>query len=127
MVLAAGQPQRIRSLVTLASPVHALAARERLRIVPLVGLYRLLGPVRFIRAAVADGLLTPTVRADLPGAAELVTDVLRQADRKGFYLTMRSALLGRPALGGLLSRRAAPPMLIAGRYPPMDGGKRQRR
>jgi pimeloyl-ACP methyl ester carboxylesterase len=119
MVFAAGQPQRIRSLAAIGSPVHALAARERLRIVPLVGLYRLLGPVRFIRAAVADGLLTPTVRADLPGAAELVTDVLRQADRKGFYLTMRSAMLGRPDLSGLLSRIAAPTMLIAGGDDPM--------
>ena len=119
MVLAAGQPQRIRSLVTLASPVHALAARERLRIVPLVGLYRLLGPVRFLRAAVADALLTPAVRAGLPGAAELVTDTLRHADRRGFYLTMRSAMLGRPDLSGLLSRITAPTMLVTGGDDPM--------
>jgi pimeloyl-ACP methyl ester carboxylesterase len=119
MVLAADQPERIRSLVAIASPVHALAARERLRIVPLVGLYRLLGPVRFLRAAVADALLTPAVRADLPAAAELVTDTLRHADRRGFYLTMRSAMLGRPDLSGLLSCITAPTMLVAGGDDPM--------
>ncbi len=119
MVLAAGQPERIRSLVALASPVHALTAAERRRIVPLVGLYRVLGPARFLRAAVADALLTPAVRADVPETAELVSDTLRQADRKGFLMTMRSVMLGRPDLSSLLPRIAAPTLLVAGGDDPM--------
>ncbi len=36
----------MRSLATLASPAHALTPAERRRIVPLAGLYRVLGPTR---------------------------------------------------------------------------------
>ncbi len=66
MVFAADQPRRTRSLVTLASPVHALTLAERRRIVPLVGLYRVVGPIRFLRAAVVDALLPPPCTPSCP-------------------------------------------------------------
>jgi pimeloyl-ACP methyl ester carboxylesterase len=119
MVFAADQPQRTRSLVTLASPVHALTPAERRRSVPLVGLYRVLGPIRFLRAGVVDAMLTPTVRKDRPETEALVTDVLRHADRKGLYLTMRSIMLGRADLTGLLPQITAPTLLVVGGDDPM--------
>jgi pimeloyl-ACP methyl ester carboxylesterase len=114
MVFAADQPQRTRSLVTLASPVRALTPAERRRIIPLVGLFRVLGATRFIRAAVVDAMLTPAVRKERPETAELVTDVLRHADRTGLYLTMRSIMLGRPDLTRLLPGITAPTLLVTG-------------
>lgn len=59
MVFAAEWPQRARSLVALASPVHAPSPAGRRRIVPLVELYRVLGAPRSVRDGVVDALLTP--------------------------------------------------------------------
>jgi pimeloyl-ACP methyl ester carboxylesterase len=119
MVLAVSQPKRIRSLVTMGSPVAALSAAERRRIVPLVVAYGLLGPVGFIRSAVADSLLTPAVRAQVPETEELVNDVLRRANRRGLGVVMRSVMLGRPDLTSLLPRIAAPTLLMVGDDDPM--------
>jgi pimeloyl-ACP methyl ester carboxylesterase len=119
IVLAASQPGRVRSLVTMASPVSALTTAERRRVVPLVVLYGLLGPVGFLRSAVADALLTPAIRAEVPETGDLVSDVLRRADRKGLGVVMRSVMLGRPDLSGVLPRIAAPTLIMAGDDDPM--------
>lgn len=59
------------------------------------------------------------MHTELPEAAALVTDVLRHADRRGFYLTMRSVVLDRPDLTDLLARIQAPTLLVAGSDDPM--------
>jgi pimeloyl-ACP methyl ester carboxylesterase len=114
IVFAAERPERTRSLVMLASPVHALRPAERRRSALLVGLYRILGAHRFLRAAVLDAMLTPAVRKARPRTAELITDVLRHADRQGFVVTMRSIMLSRPDLTRLLPRITAPTVVVAG-------------
>jgi pimeloyl-ACP methyl ester carboxylesterase len=114
MALAISQPERVRSLVTLGSPVSALSAAERHHIVPLVVAYALLGPARFIRSAVVDALLTPSIRAEVPRAEQLISNELRRADRRGLGIVMRSVMLGRPDLTGQLPHIAAPTLLMTG-------------
>jgi pimeloyl-ACP methyl ester carboxylesterase len=119
MTFAARRPERTRSLMTLASPVAALTAAERRRILPLVGIYRLAGAIRPARNGVVEALLTAEVRRNLPSAAELIDDVIKKADRRGLYLAMRSVMLGRPDLSDLLPRIEAPTVLAAGDDDPM--------
>jgi len=113
LVFAAGRPDRVRTLVMIANPVHALSPAERRRSALLVGLYRILGARRFLRAAVLDSMLTPAVRNAQPQTAELITDVLRHADRRGFVLTMRSIMLNRPDLTHLLPQISSPSLVVA--------------
>lgn len=113
-MFAAERPDRVRSLVMLANPVHALRPAERRRSALLVGLYRILGARRFLRAAVVDAMLTPAVREAQPQTAELITDMLRHATRRGFVVTMRSIMLHRPDLTHLLPRITTPTVVVAG-------------
>jgi pimeloyl-ACP methyl ester carboxylesterase len=114
MLFAATQPDRARSLAMLASPVHALRPAERRRSALLVQLYRVVGARRFLRAAVLDAMLAPAVRTAQPDIAELISDVLRHADRQGLAVTMRSVMLNRPDLSNLLPRITAPTVVVAG-------------
>jgi pimeloyl-ACP methyl ester carboxylesterase len=113
-LFAAAHPERCRSLVTIGTPVHALAAPERRRIGALVTLYRLVGPIGPLVKAVEQGLLSPQTRATDPDAVRLVGDALRHADRRGMYTAMRSVMLARPDLTPVLSDIAAPTLIITG-------------
>jgi pimeloyl-ACP methyl ester carboxylesterase len=113
-LFAAAHPERCRSLVTIGTPVHALAATEQRRIGALVTLYRLIGPVGPLVKAVEEGLLSPQTRATDPDAVRLVGDALRNADRRGMYTAMRSVMLARPDLTPVLSDIAAPTLIITG-------------
>lgn len=107
IVLAAGQPQRIRSLTTIGTPVHGIATRFRLtQGWPMVALYRLFGPISLICDPLSEALLGPD------GSAE-VMDAFRQADRLGMYHAVRSMMLKRPSLQDRLPQVAAPTLMLA--------------
>jgi pimeloyl-ACP methyl ester carboxylesterase len=114
VLFAAAHPQRCQSLVTIGTPVHALAPSERRRISALVTLYRLVGPVGPLVKAVERGLLSPQTRATDPDAVRLVSDALRRADRRGMHTAMLSVMLARPDLTPVLSDIAAPTLIITG-------------
>jgi len=111
IVFAASQPERCRSLVTIGTPVHALSAADRRRTVPVVVLYRLLGPVRPLSKGLAGALLG---RGADPMDVRLVTDAFRRPDRRGMYTAMRSVMLRRPDLTPTLTDVAAPSLFVAG-------------
>jgi pimeloyl-ACP methyl ester carboxylesterase len=114
MIFAAVHPARTRSLITFANPVTPLTPAERRRFVPLIATYRALGATGFICNAVVDAMLTPQARAQRPSAADLVTDVIRSAQRHGMRLTIQSVMLERPDLTEYLPRIDAPSVLVAG-------------
>jgi pimeloyl-ACP methyl ester carboxylesterase len=109
IVLAASYPDRIKSLTTIGTPIQALTRAERRNIVPLVALYRLLGPIKPLVKGVAEALLGKGYR---PEDGAVVAKPLRAAERKGMYTAMQSVMLHRPDLLELLPRVAAPTLFV---------------
>lgn len=107
ILLAATQPQRIRTLATIGTPVPGLSMRLRItQGWPLVALYRLAGPTRFLCSGLSDALYGTD-------AADDVMDPFRHADRTGMYHAMRSMMLNRPSLHDRLPDVVAPTLMLA--------------
>ena len=105
---------RLRSLVTIGTPVQSYSPAERRRTTFLVAAYRLAGPARFIVDGVTDVLLSPTTRRTDPEAVALVRDSIRLADRRRLANAVVSISLGREDLAELLPDIAAPTLMITG-------------
>jgi pimeloyl-ACP methyl ester carboxylesterase len=110
LVFAAQEPERCRSLVTIGTPVRALTPAERRRIVPLVALYRLLGPVRLLVKGVEDALLGAKPP---PTDAHMISSALRGVDRRGMHAATRSVMLRRPDLTSVLAPLETPTLIVA--------------
>jgi pimeloyl-ACP methyl ester carboxylesterase len=129
ILLAATQPRRIRTLTTIGTPVPSLSIRFRLtKAWPLVALYTLAGPTRFVCVALSDALLGSEAVAAQPEHAEAVIDAFRRADRRGMLHAMRSMMLHRPSLHDELRRIVAPTLMLAARnddegWPPHEAEK----
>ncbi|MGH3559102.1 MAG: alpha/beta fold hydrolase, partial [Mycobacterium sp.] len=126
ILLAVTQPQRIRTLTTIGTPVPALSIRFRVtKAWPLVALYRISGPTDFLCNALAKALLGSEVVAAQPDQAAAVIEGFREADRRGMYHAMRSMMLKRASLTDRLPRLGAPTLMLAARdddegWPPPD-------
>lgn len=109
IMFAATQPGRCRSLVAIATPIGALTPAERRRIVPLVALYRALGPVRPLVKGVEDALLGRHAPAR---DAQVISTAISRASRRGMHTAMRSVMLQRPDAAAALATVAAPTLLV---------------
>lgn len=112
LTIAASSPERVRSLTTIATPVHALTRRERLTIVPMVWAYRFVGAVPPIANGLARALLGVTFMRSRPDDAAAVVRPFRDASRNGMHRAMTSAMLNRPSLEPLLPQIQTPTVLI---------------
>lgn len=114
ITLAAAQPHRLRSLVTIAAPVTPVGRIQRLtQTYPLALLYRLLGPNRLLTKVLFDALLgSDAIAAHPDRAAEMVT-AFRAADRESIRRTIRYMHHWRP-LTDKLPAVAVPTVLITG-------------
>lgn len=111
---AGATPDRCRSLVTIGTPVQALSPAERVRqILPLMGTYRLAGPIKPLRSALTGALLGATAVSAQPALAERVMAAFSNAERQPMYVAMRSVMLGRPDLTEWLPRVVAPTVMFA--------------
>lgn len=107
ILLAATQPHRIRTLTTIGTPVPGLSLRLRVtQGWPLVALYRLAGPTKFLCRELSHALFGPD-------ATESDMDAFRAADRNGMYYATRSMMLGRPDLHAWLPDVVAPTLMLA--------------
>ena len=107
ILLAATQPQRIRTLTTIGTPVHGPDLRFRLTTGwPLVTVYRLFGPI----PPISDPLSKALMGSDDPQG---VMDAFRRADRTGMYHAARSMMLKRPSLHDRLPQIVAPTLMLA--------------
>lgn len=114
--LAARRPHRIRTLTAIGTPAHGLRPVERwAMVVPLVQLYRVVGPDKFILKLLSDALLGPEAIAAKPDQATAVMAAFTAADRVSMYRAMRSMMLRRPDMRADMARIAAPTLLIASR------------
>ena len=115
LVLAAGRPDLVGTLVAASSPIHPWQRGVRLQTqLVLLPLYRLLGPVGFIADAVVEANLSQATRTSDPAAAHLVRDSFTGADRARMANAISSIGLGRADLTPLLESVQAPTLLLTG-------------
>lgn len=81
IVFAARHPDRIKTLVTIGIPLTPLSGSERRKIVMMVRVFGLLGPVKPLRNAVIATLLTPSNRAKDKEAVRITQDAFTAGDR----------------------------------------------
>jgi pimeloyl-ACP methyl ester carboxylesterase len=112
LTLAASTPERLRSLATIATPVHALSRRERMSIVPMVLAYRFVGAVAPIAGGVARALLGKAFMRAQRDDAAMVIRAFRDAPRIGMHRAMTSVMLNRPSLEPLLPRIQTPTLMV---------------
>ena len=111
---AAAYPNRTGSLVTLGTPVQALATAERVRTRFLLLVHRLLGPTSFLVDAVVETLLSSATRASDPEAVELIRSSFVEADPGRLRNSVVSISLHREDLAALLPGITAPTLMITG-------------
>lgn len=111
---ATAYPRRIRSLVTIGTPVQALAPAERVRTRLLLLVHRLLGPTGFLIDAVVDTLLSPSTRNSDPEAVALVRRSFVEADPRQLRNAVASISLRREDLAALLPGITVPTLMITG-------------
>ena len=114
VVFAARWPDRCRTLVTLGTPIQSYTFSERLPIWILLPVVRLFGPVGFIGTGIRDSLLSPTTRAQDPGADALVLDCWRSMDRAALVNAVVSISLRRPDLTSRLAQIRCPTLFVTG-------------
>lgn len=111
LTLAAKVPERLRSVAAIATPVHALTRRERLTIVPMVGVYRFIGAVPPLANGVARALLGRAFIRSRPEDTAAVVAAFRNAPRVGMHRAMTSVMLHRADLDPLLPMIATPTLM----------------
>ncbi|SDZ53755.1 Pimeloyl-ACP methyl ester carboxylesterase [Asanoa ishikariensis] len=113
---ASAHPDLCASLVTVASPIHALSPADRRSVRLLHGLHRLAGP-RPVAGILADVLLGkgfPDTEA-----SSLVRAAFIRADRPGMRQAIRSISLDRPDATDRLAAIKAPTLMTTGADDPM--------
>ncbi len=110
IVFAESHRERVRSLVTIGTPAQALTRSERRNIVPLVVLYRALGPIGPLVKGVEKALLGDGYS---PDEGMFVSEPLRKSERKGMHNAMHSVMLDRPDLLDLLPNVEVPTQFVA--------------
>ncbi len=119
LILGARAPERVRSLVTVATPAHALTRGERMKVVPMVWAYRLVGPVPPLAKGVIRVLLGAEFVNTRAEETRLVLQSFRDAPKRGMVRAMESVMLNRPGLEPLLPQIETPTMMIAPTDDPM--------
>ena len=115
LVLAAGRPELVRTLIAASSSIHRWQRAVRLQTqLLLLPLYRLLGPVGFIVDAVVEGNLSQATRLRDRSAETLVRDCFTQANRVRMANAIVSIGLGRTDLTPLLESVQVPTLLLTG-------------
>jgi pimeloyl-ACP methyl ester carboxylesterase len=114
VAFAAAHPARCRSLLAIASPIHALSPAERRRVRLAHVLHRLAGPGP-IAPIMADTLLGREFRSRDPEAGRVVVEAFRRADRAGMRTAIQSISLRRSDLTDRLADVKAPALMVTGR------------
>lgn len=106
-------PDACRTLVTIATPIHALPPADRRAVQLLQVLHRWAGP-RAVAAPLADALLGKALRRSDRDAATTVRTAFVRADRRGMRQAIRSISLDRPDATDRLPAVKAPTLMVTG-------------
>lgn len=124
ILAAVEHPERIRSLITLSTPVRPYSPKARRQVRLLTAAYRLLGPVNFLIEGVAEVQLSQATRQQDPEAVELQLDFLKTAHRRRLANAIQSISTHREDLTPLLGRIRVPTLFVTGTehddFPPDD-------
>jgi pimeloyl-ACP methyl ester carboxylesterase len=114
ITLAADQPHRLHSLVTIAAPLLPVGVWQRwTQTYPLAVLYRLTGPNRLITKALFEALLgSDAIKAHPDRAADLIRG-FTEVDRDSMLRTVRFMHRWRP-LTDILPRVNVPTLFLTG-------------
>jgi pimeloyl-ACP methyl ester carboxylesterase len=111
---AAGRPQRVRSLVTIATPLLPVGRWQRLtQTYPLAMIYRLTGPSRVITTPLFDTLFGPEAIEAEPQRAADIINTFQKADRESMRRTIRFMHRWQP-LTDKLPSITAPTLFMTG-------------
>ena len=114
--LASGRTPRIRTLTMIGTPVRGFTLSEKwTKGWPLVQLYRVLGPNKFLLTQLSNSLLGSEAIAAQPVQAAMVIASFADADRKGMLHAMRSMMMHRTGVDGLLGGIAIPTLVMSAR------------
>ena len=90
ITLAVSQPHRLRSLVTISTPVTPVSRRQRwTQTYPLALVYRLAGPNRLITKSLFDVLFGSDAMAAQPDRTAEMIRAFKEADRESIRRTIR--------------------------------------
>jgi pimeloyl-ACP methyl ester carboxylesterase len=112
IVVASRWPDRIRTLVTVGTPVHGYGRKGRVETGLLLVLHRVMGPSRFLQKAVTDVLLSTRTRTHDHDAVALVGTTFADADPAAMRNAVVSISLRRPDLSDLLPRVEIPTLFV---------------
>jgi pimeloyl-ACP methyl ester carboxylesterase len=105
---------RLRTLTTIGTPVQGFTVGEKLtKAWPLVGLYRMAGANGVIVKLLFDSLVGGEASAADPEQAAALVASFREADRTGMYHAMRSMMLQRTGIEGLLGDVKVPTLVMS--------------
>lgn len=108
----AAQPGVLRSLVSLSAPVEPITAPLRAKILALLPLLRLAGPVGPVRSAVVDAMLTEASAQD-DVIRGIVVDSLERPSRRSLATALRSFILRREDVTSELGAIKVPCLYLA--------------
>lgn len=105
--------ERLRTLTTIGTPVQGFTPGEKLtKAWPLVGMYRLAGPIGLVVKLLFESLVGGNSLAAQPDQAAAAMASFRDADRDGMYHAMRSMMLQRTGIEDLLSGITVPTLVM---------------
>ena len=114
--LAARPGNPLRTLVTIGTPVAALTRRERaMKVLPLVQLYRVGGPSRFVVKGLSEALIGAEAQAAHPEQAARTMVAFRDAHRPSMLHAMNGLMLQRTGMDPLLPQITTPTLMLAAR------------
>jgi pimeloyl-ACP methyl ester carboxylesterase len=108
----AGRGGPLRTFAAISAPVEPVPPALRRQIRLLGPVLRIFGPVGPVRSAILGALLTEASAAD-PELRNLVLDSVRRPDRRSLGLALRSFVVDRVDVTGLLDRIAVPALFVA--------------
>ncbi|WP_136708066.1 alpha/beta hydrolase [Agromyces sp. H66] len=108
----ATDPELLRSLVAISSPTEAITPELRRKIALLKPILRIAGPVRPVRDAIVDGMLTEASAAD-PEILGVVVGSLQRPTRASMASALRSFIIDRTDVTERLVEIRVPSLFVA--------------
>jgi pimeloyl-ACP methyl ester carboxylesterase len=114
IVLGAREPERLRTLTTIATLVGAVTGRLRLQVHALLAAYRLIGPRDFVVSSVMTTLLSSRTQMHDDAAVAYVSTQIASIDRAAFRTTWGSIMLDRPDISHHVASLRIPTLFMTG-------------
>lgn len=114
IALGARDPERLRTLTTIAAAVPSVTGRLRHQVHILLGAHRLLGARRFLIDQMVPTYLSPATRAVDGEAVAYLRGRIAALGRRAFHVTWTSEMLDRPDLSGHVGRLRMPTLFMTG-------------